>query len=361
MRVKVNGLQPGYILKEDVMGLTPYPLVQKNTILTDVHLEVLNAFQIDSILVEPLTIEGNMVKIEQENSEEQKQTQSPVIDEFLNLYIQSIEAYGREFQRWKSGIGVDMAKMRQIILPLLRALSLHTDKLYTLHHYSTKENYLFHHAVATAVISGEIARTLKYDKGLVIQTALAGLLSDCGMAKLNGAILDQNRALTEYEYKKVKNHTLYSYNMVKDESLLKPIAKLAIFQHHERLDGSGYPLQEKGKRIHQISQIVGIADTYHAMTSERLYRKKQAPFKVLEIIQQDFFGKFELQVVKALLSTFANLRTGSIVKLSNKQKGSIIFTKNQSPTRPLVKIEETNEIIDLEKNRGLYIEEVMML
>ena len=90
--------------------------------------------------------------------------------------------------------------------------------------------------------------------------------------------------------------------MIQDSPLLKSELKLAIFQHHERLDGSGYPKGEKLDNISVYSQIIAVADVYHAMTSERIYRAKSSPFKVLEMIREEEFGKYNIEVVHALIS-----------------------------------------------------------
>ena len=82
--------------------------------------------------------------------------------------------------------------------------------------------------------------------------------------------------------------------------------KVAILEHHERINGSGYLLRKKGDAIHIFSKIIAVADVYHAMTSERIYRKKQSPFKVMEMIMHDDFGKFDLTIVKTLLAGLTN-------------------------------------------------------
>ena len=83
--------------------------------------------------------------------------------------------------------------------------------------------------------------------------------------------------------------------------------KLAILQHHERLDGSGYPRGDKMEQISVFSQILAVADVFHAMTSERIYRSKESPFKVIELIKEEEFGKFDIKVVQALHDLVGNL------------------------------------------------------
>ncbi|PAK42930.1 hypothetical protein CHI08_08255 [Peribacillus simplex] len=81
----------------------------------------------------------------------------------------------------------------------------------------------------------------------------------------------------------------------------------------------------KTKPMNLFSKIITVADVFHAMTSERVYRKEQSPFKALEMIFHDDFGKFDIAVVKTLLSSFANFPIGSRVKLNNGRRNTIMF------------------------------------
>jgi HD-GYP domain-containing protein (c-di-GMP phosphodiesterase class II) len=95
------------------------------------------------------------------------------------------------------------------------------------------------------------------------------------------------------------------------------------------------------------------------MTSERLYRTKQSPFKVMEMIKEEEFGKFDIKVVQALVDIVVDLPIGTKIELSNLELGEVMYINKYSPTRPLVKLIRTGEIIDLSSNRGLYISRVI--
>ena len=112
------------------------------------------------------------------------------------------------------------------------------------------DKYIAHHSIAVGIISGAIAKKLRYPPGQINQIATAGLMADVGMAKVDVKIREKKSYLTETDFSEIKKHTIYSFQMIKDSPLLKPEMKLAIFQHHERLDGSGYP---KGEKMESIS------------------------------------------------------------------------------------------------------------
>lgn len=196
-------------------------------------------------------------------------------------------------------------------------------------------------------------------KGLSYQMGLAGLLADCGMAKVDRRIRNKADMLTESEFKEVQRHPHHSLNMIKMIPVLKDAMKLAVFQHHERLDGSGYPRGNKVESISKFAQIIAVADVFHAMTSERVYRTRTSSFKVVEMINEADFGKFVIDVVKALISVIADLPLGTKVELSNFEVAEVMFINQYALTRPLVKVVSTGEMLDLSQRRSLYIARVL--
>ncbi|RIW31565.1 HD-GYP domain-containing protein [Bacillus salacetis] len=360
MRIKALEAEEGCILEKDIMGMTSMPIIPKNTVLQEIHMKVLHAFQIGEVSVKRTKVDGTpfypnqVVEMEEDRIEQPEQQR----DDFLKLYLTKVQQFKAEFTNWQAGMPVSISRIRNIILPLLALLEEDTVNITSLHRYTSKADYMYHHPLAVGLLSGLIAKKIGFDRGQKIQVALAGILADCGMAKIPASILTKQTALSETEFKEIKMHPVYSYKMVKDISLLKTETKLAIFQHHERLDDSGYPTGEKKERIHQFSQIIAVADVYHAMTSERVYRGRQLPFQVLEQIKEDHFGKYDIKVVQALMEVTAGLSIGDVIRLSDGQKAEVMFTTKESPTRPLIQIKETGVILDLTKRRDLYIEEV---
>ncbi|MBE3569491.1 MAG: HD domain-containing protein [Bacillales bacterium] len=364
MKVKVEDLETGLTLYEDVLGLSGYPIIPKNTVLTNEHIEILKAFSIPSVDIKSDERKKSSIKTESQSAASSIRMQDSEINtskptKVFDLYMKGVASYEREFKKWQSGLGIDINAMRKIILPLIKTIEFHKDKLIEILDYATKEKYLYHHAVAVGMISSAIAQKMKLGNGTFIQVALAGLLADCGMAKINVSLINKPEKLIYSQYNDIKQHVIHSYNMVRNINLLRPETKLSILQHHERLDGSGYPLGEKGKRIHLLSQIVGIVDLFHAMVSERVYKKKQPLFKVLEMIHHDFFGQFDIQVVNTLLSVFAHLSIGTKIKLMDQRTATVLFVNNNEKTRPIIKIEGTNEVIDMAVKRDLWIDKVL--
>ncbi|MFC3886289.1 HD-GYP domain-containing protein [Bacillus songklensis] len=356
MKARVNQIKEGYILLEDVVVNRNQVIIRKNTVITNELIQVLKAYLVKEIEVQV----AKLVSEQEASSEKQEVSLRREMDgSFISQYLQVSEHYKEMYLDWGRGAIIQIGQIREILLPLLEGANHYLYQIFSLHHYSTKEAYIYQHPVAVSLIANLIGRNIGLSKGECIQLAIAGFLIDCGMCKINPSITLKKGTLSKDEYEEIKKHPIYSYQMVKNISTLNHESKLAILQHHERMDGSGYPLKIGQAKIHTFSQILAVADVYHAMTSERVYRKKQSPFKVLEEMTQDSFGKFDIQYVQALIKAISNFSVGTKVRLTNNEIGEIVFINPQNPIRPLIKMENNNNFVNLLQHVDLYIDEVI--
>lgn len=356
MKVNPKQLVEGCILSAEVSSLSNTPIIPKNTVITKKFMDILRVFLVREVQVEPTLVNGDPFR-PTEIIEDEKNIPTDK-EGFSSSYLKVVQHYKKMFQSWQAGSPIDMPEVRKVLVPLLEEAVENPNQIFRLHHYSTKEDYLYHHSITVAVLSALLGKFLHFPKGDWIQIGIAGAMSDCGMAKVEKKVLDKKSSLTFAEFEEVKKHPLYSYNMLKQVLILKEDVRKAVYQHHERIDGSGYPEGLKADKLHPYAKIVAVSDVYHAMTSERNYKSKQSPFKVLESILQDHFGKFDLKVVQALTKTMTNFSTGTRIMLSNNQTGTIVFMEQKAPTRPMVKL-DTGEIIQLVNQRQLFIEEIL--
>lgn len=343
------------------MGKTNRPIATKDTVLEEAHIEVLQRFLIDRVEVATNLENGAAFTPKQQVKQEvnlKKETQVEKELPFMAHYQQVVKAYKIQFEAWQSGSPIEIHTVRKLIVPLLERTEEVGFYILTLYKYTTKDNYFFHHSVSTSLIAAVLAQKLGFKKEW-LQIGIAAFLADCGMAKINRSLFYKEGTLSKPEFDEVMKHPTYSYRLVEKITSLTRGAKLAILQHHERLDGTGYPLGVKEDKIHPYAKIVAICDTYHAMTSERLYRAKQSPFRVIEEMQQDQFQKFDHQILQAFIVCLTNFSSGTKVKLSNQEIGEIIYMDTEYPTRPMVRMEGTKTIVSLKEEKQLYIEDII--
>lgn len=359
MEIHVSQLVPGCILTKDVTGKTNYPIISKDTVLTKEHISVLKKFLISKVEVSRTLANGRKFKAKAANIEPINEYQTSVSNDkklsFHEYYDHALMKYKDHFNQWQNNIPINIPEVRKFLLPLIES-SLNDEAIvFKLHQYTTKEDYLYHHSLAMSLLSSFLARKMGYEKGESIQVGLAGFLSDAGMAKVDPQIITKDSSLMYKEHEEIKKHPSYSYLLVQPINILTDAVKLAVVQHHERLDGSGYPLGLMDDKIHQYTRIIALCDTYHAMTSERLYQQNQSPFKVMDELRKNQFTKFDAQVVQTFIQGFMNLSLGEKVKLSNHQVGKITYIEIENLTTPLILLEDSEEVISLKDQKTLSI------
>ncbi|MGM7684008.1 HD-GYP domain-containing protein [Cytobacillus sp. Hm23] len=359
MKVSIDQLQEGCILSDDVKSISNRPIMVKGTVLNENLLNILHIFLVESVKVDTFLVNGELFKPTKPNEEKIEEQEEKALT-FIDHYLQVVTYYKKMFTSWQAGSSVDIGDIRKHLLPLLERFLENPSSIFLLHQHSTKEDYLYHHGVTVSLLAGFLGKQLHYSQGDWIQIALAGFLCDCGMAKINPKILRKQSSLTEEERLEVNKHPEYSYKMVEKIGVLKKGVKEAVLQHHIREDGTGYPVGILKGILHPFSKIIAVADVYHAMTSEREYKAKQSPFVVMDLIIQDSFGKLDTNVVHALTKIVTNYAIGQKVKLSNGYTGKIVFVEEKNPTRPMVNLFKSNEIIQLKDYRDVYIEEVIL-
>jgi HD-GYP domain-containing protein (c-di-GMP phosphodiesterase class II) len=360
MRVKPNQLDVGCILSKDVNCFSNQ-LIRKKTVLHEKYINVLKAFLIEEVEVEATLANGKLFfPKEVTEFEDEKPKNIPLEKKsFMDEYLQAVQIYKKLFQGWQAGMKVDILIIRKTLLSLLEKLNEDPDEITSIHHYATKDDYIFHHAVSVGVLSAYLARKLNYNSAEEIQVGIAGMMSDSGMAKIPNSILNKKGHLTSSEYEEMKNHSMFSYQMIKGIPGVTDAVLLGVLQHHEREDGSGYPMSVSSQKLHKFSKIIAVVDVFHAMTSERSYKKKQSPFKVIELIEKDNFGMFDIKVVQMLAMLISNFSVGTMIRLNNGDIGEVVFLEPHAPNRPMIRIEGTNEFVKLANRSDLYIEEVI--
>ncbi len=201
---------------------------------------------------------------------------------------------------------------------------------------SADSNYLLSHSVNVCIYSIEIGLGLDYEKNKLMELGIAAFLHDVGMEKYHDIAQSQKR-LTNEEYKKMEEHSLLGLQILEHSGSNYKIASLVAYQHHERLDGSGYPLGKTGEAIIEYAKIVGLVDIYESMIHSRLYRQRKTLMEVVQEILNEK-NKFEYKLIKVLMEKIEVFPVGSFVRLNNKEIAQVIKLNHGVPLRPVVKI-----------------------
>lgn len=205
-----------------------------------------------------------------------------------------------------------------------------------------------------AMLIGKWLRLRPEDTHLLVQ---AGLLHDIGKSRIPVAVINKPDRLTDEEYAEIKKHSEYGYYLIQYMTGIDRRVQEAVLHHHEREDGSGYPLGLKGDQIPMFAKIVAVADTFDAMTADRSYKTKNTPFQVFQLMQNDCFGYLDTIVLNTFLSNISHYYIGNKVRLNDGRIAEIVYINSQQYGKPVIKIGD--EYVDLMVAKNVKIVELL--
>ncbi len=342
---EVSTLEPGMILLEDVFDENLILLIGSDTVLNESHIAFLikkGIFEV-AIATDKVTNEvvvNKPLAIEEESDVELK-------------YKMTIKKFKSIYTEFRLGRVPVYQEIDDALEPLYEAIlndNQFTRKMWQIHAY---DDYTFDHSVRVSMISGLLAKWCGLNNSQIKDAALAGLLHDIGKCNIPDQILNKPSALTLEEFKVMKTHAILGYILIKDIPNISYDVLLAVMQHHERVDGTGYPNGLKGNEINYLAKIVAVADVYCAMTQDRVYKKAMHPFETMSFILEKCHSSLDFSMSKTFLANISHFYIGHQVTLTNGQSGEIIMTYKDDPARPLVRVGET--YLDLRRHIDLEI------
>lgn len=225
-----------------------------------------------------------------------------------------------------------------------------------LHNMRQVNDSTYAHSLNVAIISRIIGKWLHFSNKELDTLTLAGLLHDIGKTKIPDEVLNKDGKLTDEEFQMIRNHPKYGYDILKSQPLNSHIKKAALM-HHERCDGSGYPMGLTMEEIDDYALIIAIADVYDAMTAARSYRAPLCPFEVIAEFEKDGLQKYKPKYILTFLENIANAYQNNRVMLSDGTSARIVLLNHRRLSKPLVQLDD-GACIDLEKS-PLYIKAII--
>ncbi len=196
-------------------------------------------------------------------------------------------------------------------------------------------NYQWEHAINTAILMCGFGLYLGLKKATVKQVTLGALFHDIGLAKVPSAILKKNESLTDNEMSVVKKHIHWGLEIGKRDNILNDIVIDMLANHHERLDGSGYPRGLEQNKLSKLARMTAIIDVYDAMTGDKTYKKGVPPMVALRHLLSNE-DKFDQGLVQQFIKFLGVHPVGSLVKLSNDKLAVVTEGNRDEPLKPKI-------------------------
>ena len=347
--VSVEDLKPGLVLARSLVNDDMVVVISEDTVLTKAHITRLNFLNIPVVYV----------KDEYELSNNY-QTASAVFNRgnaFIKEYSTVVDTAKAILKEVGDGKPEKIQAAKDVVTASIAPLSRNSgviDHLFELNHLASD---VYQHSLRVSVLSGVIGKWMHFDRAKCRDIMLAGFLHDIGKTKMPQRILDKNAAkLQGDDYEAYIKHTVDGHHIISGLPDISEGVKLAAMQHHERMDGSGFPFGCKGGDIHLYADIVAIADIYDNITTEREGYVKQNPFDAISYITEHLYTSLDPTVCIPVLTHIKDAFLGSRVTLSNGLAGIIVSFPNDFAARPIISI-SSEELVNLNDHPEIKIVE----
>ena len=243
-----------------------------------------------------------------------------------------------------------MASARQIVIDISNMRQLSIDLL----DLRSFDEYTYRHSVNVAVYATAVAKYMGMSQDELIQMAQAGICHDLGKTKISADIINKPGRLSDAEFKEIKNHPRYSYDILFANKDISSVVRQAVLCHHENVNGSGYPMGKDGSELSTMAKILHAVDIYDALISKRPYKDPYTPAEAFEYMIGGRGILFDVEVVDAMKEVIPAYPIATDVRLSTGED-AVVVGHTKEPMRPVVRILGKNVDIDLTRNEFKHI------
>ena len=213
------------------------------------------------------------------------------------------------------------------------------------------DEYTFKHSVDVATMAMIIGKKQGLSDKEIYEIGIAGLLHDIGKSKIPGEVLNKPGKLTEEEFAVMRQHSVLGYNIIKNKKDIPQSVLMGVLQHHEKINGKGYPLGFSSDKISLYAKILSVADIYDALVTERSYKKAFSKRDAVEMIMS-LTNELDIAAMRSFLGSVILYPVDSIVQLSNGEKAKVVENTQESILRPKVVGLTSGRVYDLAKDIG---------
>ncbi|TCZ76139.1 HD-GYP domain-containing protein [Paenibacillus albiflavus] len=354
----INMCQPGMRLHQNIYSADGVILLAENVELTEHLIKRLQTHGITNIYVQDHRTDDIEI-----HEPLRMETKAKVLVEIRSSFRKMMYDTNSDNRHTYSFLG---KKFREVFSLILDDISDHREAMSLITNICVMDSHLYQHSMNVCVYTSLLGIAQGYSREELYSLGLGSLLHDVGKVKIPKEILFKPGKLTDEEFKEIQKHTTYGFKMLKDEANIPLISAHCAFQHHERMNGSGYPRGIGGDDIHEYAQWIGIVDSFDAMTSQRVYRQAKLPHYALDILMADAGTLYDKQKVEVFRNKIAIYPIGMTVALSTGEVGVVVDLNNDYLHRPIVRILQDQDgqdlhapyEIDLSKHLSLMVTEV---
>ncbi|MGM0875688.1 MAG: HD-GYP domain-containing protein [Bacillota bacterium] len=357
--VTLDRCQSGIKLGKSIYNKNGKVLLAKGTELTSSLIERLKKFNIYTVYIDDKASEG--IEIVESIPEKLLVEAGNVITEGLD----SIAELNSNTSNIQGMIKTERAvrSFQKVFRDIISCLTENRSVLNLLATTKIHENHVYTHSLNVSIYACQLAIKNGLPLKKIEEVGLGALLHDLGKMFIPTEVLNKPGKLTNEEFEQIKSHSELGFNILRKVHEIPLIVAHCALQHHERIDGAGYPRSLKGDQIHNYAKILSVADVFDAVTSHRVYRPAMLPHKGIELLYSGSGTQFDRKQIQFFKNCIAIYPQGLTVKLNDGRTGIVSKYNFNSVGRPEIRVirdEEDQEVkpyeIDLSSNNNLTVE-----
>ncbi len=286
---------------------------------------------------------------QQANIKKQSSTDNNVVQKIPLSFAEQLSSARALFERAAAvqeniqqnvadGGSLDLSIIKPIIDEMLEQVYGNGNALLCILNLRIRARYQIEHAVAVTVLMLVFSQYKEIKKTVAKELAIGAFIHDIGKVLIDESILNEEGNVSAVEFEVIKSHVNQSINIVKSTYGIPKLSQQVVAQHHEKLDGSGYPKGFDSRVISSYAQMLAICDIYDALSNSRVYKTKQSQVQAFaNLMEMANDNLLDLSLVNQFIKCLGVYPVGSIVKLSNEQLAVVESRNFEQPLRPTVR------------------------
>ncbi len=356
MRISVSDIEMGMYIDELDRPWVGSPFMFQGFLLSEAkHLEQLTQL-CEFVYVDPekssVSVSSNLHLISPSDSDDtakifidtvvispQDMGDSDLEQELLKakrMHDQTRDYIGHVLKGVYRGVIPDIEKAKELVSELVTNIVTSPDMLVLLTQLKDRDEYTAIHSMNVCVLSIAFGRYLDLPLDKLRALGLAALLHDVGKMKVASHILQKPGKLTKEETSLMRAHAYLGYELLKDEKGMTEEILEVVKDHHERINGSGYPMGIKGEQLTSLTKIVSLVDVYDALTSDRAYKDAMTQTNALHKIYNMAKDNFDHEFIESFIKCIGIYPVGSIVEMNTGHVGVVVKLNNDYKLKPVV-------------------------
>jgi putative nucleotidyltransferase with HDIG domain len=282
------------------------------------------------------------IRVGRIQTEEKSEEKAHDIATIRKLYSEATSLASSVWDMAKSEGVPDPKAARALVDSLAQAVSANRTALIALTALKNYDNYTFTHMVNVSILTMSQARALGLDGQPLRELGLAALMHDIGKVRTPTEVLNKPDKLTDAEFEIMRMHVVDGAEILRRTPEMPALAPVIAFEHHLRIDGTGYPFGAKRATLNIGTQLCGIADVYDAMRSQRAYQQAFPSDRILEVLKRNDGHQFDQNLVRRFTQLLGIYPPGNLVRLDDGSIAVVLAVHAPDPFRPRVKLVMSN-------------------